>query len=132
MQKRIISILPIFMVAYSSLRFAQLQSWQMKVMPATLFGGIKTRKMSQLQTQFKIALDHSVANNTPLGGLKLDKSKCFDRLIPTTSCALMLAIVVPKEIVTVDFENFYLTKFGLQPFLQHHQMVLCKVAASPC
>ena len=115
MQKRIISILPIFMLSYTSLRFAQLQSWQTQVMPKTLFGGIKTRKMSQLQTQFKLALDKSVADGSPLGGLKLDKSKCFDRLIPSTSCAIMLAIGVPKEIVTV-FANIYA---GMRKYLSY-------------
>ena len=115
LQKRIISVLPIFMISYTSVRFKQMQNWQTKVMPPTLFGGIRNRKMSQLQTQFKIALDQASVDDVPLCGLKLDKSKCFDRLIPSTSCALMLAIGVPTVVVTM-FANMYR---GMRKYLSY-------------
>lgn len=100
MNKRIISVFPVFALAYTSARFHQLQNWQLQVMPQTLFGGIKTRKMSQLQTSLKIHIDQASCDNQPLIGMKLDKSKCFDRLIPSITSALFLAIGVPKTLVT--------------------------------
>ena len=48
LQKRLITILPIFLLAYSGLRFRQLQSWQNEIMPRELFGGIKGRFMTSV------------------------------------------------------------------------------------
>ena len=106
LQKRLISLLPIFLLCYTSLRFRQLQAWQMQQLPQQLFGGIKNRKMSQLQTQLRLALDNAKSTGNHLIGIKLDKAKCFDRLIPSIASALMLAFGVPTEVVMV-FSQIY-------------------------
>ena len=106
LQKRLISLLPIFMVTYTSLRYSQLASWQAKVMPENLFGGIKGRKLSHLQTGFKLRLDEARSTNAQMIGIKLDKSKCFDRLIPSVSAAIMLALGVPFQVVNM-FAKLY-------------------------
>ena len=106
LQKRLISLLPIFLLCYTSLRFRQLQAWQMQQLPQQLFGGIKNRKMSQLQTQLRLALDNAKSTGNHLIGIKLDKAKCFDRLIPSIASALMIAFGVPTEVVMV-FSQIY-------------------------
>ena len=115
MQKRIISVFPIFIIAYTSARFHQLQHWQNQIMPKNLFGGIKTRKMAQLQTAVKLHIDQASVDSQPLAGLKLDKSKCFDRLIPATTSALFLAVGIPKTLVT-----FFVCMYqGLRRYLSY-------------
>ena len=106
LQKRLISLLPIFLLCYTSLRFRQLQSWQMQQLPQQLFGGIKSRRMSQLQTQLRISLDEAKASGAHLIGVKLDKAKCFDRLVPSIASALMLAFGAPAPVVMV-FSQMY-------------------------
>ena len=113
LQKRLISLLPIFMVTYTSLRFKQLANWQATVMPKNLFGGIKGRKISHLQTDLKLKLDCARTENQKIVGIKLDKSKCFDRLIPGISAAIMLSLGVPFPVVNI-FAKLY---NGLQRFL---------------
>ena len=99
MQKRIVSVFPIFLIAYTSARYHQLQNGFIEVMPQSLYGGIKARKMAQLQTAMKLSIGQASADGQPLVGLKLDKSKCFDRLIPSTTSMLLLAIGIPKSLV---------------------------------
>ena len=48
MQKRIISIVPIFMLSDISLRFSQLQQRQAKVMPPTLLGDSSKSPLTNL------------------------------------------------------------------------------------
>lgn len=106
LQKRLISLLPIFLLCYTSLRYHQLQRWQQSQMPPQLFGGIKARQMSQLQARIRLALDDSKTNGDHLIGVKIDKAKCFDRLVPTIASALMLAFGVPSTVVMV-FSQLY-------------------------
>ena len=106
LQKRLISILPIFMITYTSLRFKHLQHWQTNTLPGNLFGGIQTRKMSQLQMHFRLTLDDARRQNQALIGVKLDKSKCFDRLLPDVSCVILLGLGVPQSTLRV-FASLY-------------------------
>ncbi len=106
LQKRLISLLPIFLLCYTSVRFRQLQSWQMWHLPKQLYGGIKNRKMSQLQSQIRLSLDNAKESGQHLIGIKLDKAKCFDRLIPSVASALMLAFGVPSSVVMM-FSQIY-------------------------
>lgn len=113
LQKRLISLLPIFMVTCTSLRFKRLATWQATVTPRNLFGGIKGRKLSHLQTDLKLQLDNARTNQSEIIGIKLDKSKCFDRLIPSVSAAIMLSLGSPFQVVNM-FARLY---NGLQRFL---------------
>ena len=99
LQKRLISLLPIFLLCYTSLRYRQLQQWQQTQMPQQLFGGIKNRQMSQLQTKVRLSLDDARQTGNHIVGIKLDKAKCFDRLVPNIASALMIAFGVPVNVV---------------------------------
>ena len=100
LQKRIISLLPVFTLAYSGLRFKQLQQWQAQVLPTNLFGGIKGRRLADVHSMIRLELDEAFTSKNPIVGIKLDKAKCFDRLVPSVSAALLLALGIPKTIVT--------------------------------
>ena len=99
MQKRLITLLPAILLTYTGLRFRQLQAWQQSVIPPNLCGAIKGRTMTSVHTQLRMDLDIAKRDSTPLVGLKLDKSKCFDRLIPAMAGVLMLAFGLPRGIV---------------------------------
>ena len=103
------------MVTSTSLRFRQLATWQAGVMPKNLFGGIKGRKLWHLQTRFKLSLDNARSNDIQFVGIKLDKSKCFDRLIPSISAAIMLAMGEPFQVGNVWAKLYS----GLQRYLSH-------------
>ena len=99
MQKRLITVLPIMLLAYTGARFQQLQAWQQVFMPKELHGGIKTRRMASIPIDLQLQLDEARQSKTSMLGLKLDKSKCFDRIVPNFAAALMLSFGVPKHIV---------------------------------
>ena len=106
LQKRIISLMSVFVVAYTGLRYSQLHVWQAQTLPKELFGGIKERHMSDVFNQLQLQVDDSVSKKDGLIGLKLDKSKCFDRLVPSISAALFIAYGLPSTI-TLFFTKFY-------------------------
>ena len=96
MQKRIISLLPIFLLAYTGLRFRQLQIWQNNVFPRELKGGIKGRTMSEIPTDLRLCIDSAKQDKAPVVGIKLDKSKCFDKIVHSTAAVLVLSLDVQK------------------------------------
>ena len=106
MQKRLITVLPIMLLAYTGARFQQLQKWQQNFLPAELQGGIKGRKMESIPVELQLQLDEARKDKTSLLGLKLDKSKCFDRIVPSFAAALMLSFGVPKNVIRV-FTKLY-------------------------
>ena len=101
LQKRIISVLPILMLAYTGCRFRHLKQWQMNSMPMALQGGIPKRRMDAVHTHMKLVIDRAVADHVPVIGVKLDKAKCFDRIIPAYASALMLSYGVPSFVVNI-------------------------------
>ena len=52
--------------------------------------------MVAIPNTLHIEIDESYASHNDLVGLKLDKSKCFDRLMPSVTAALVLAYGLPK------------------------------------
>ena len=106
LQKRLITLLPVILLAYTGARFVHLKHWQMVVMPHQLQGGIPKRHMAAIHTRFALSLDHNRNEKCDLIGVKIDKAKCFDRIIPSYAAALMLAFGVPKRIV-VMFVKIY-------------------------
>ena len=69
LQKRIISIFPIFLIAYTSARYRQLQSWLIDTMPPSLYGGIKTRKLLTFKPWSSCTLTKLFLTRIPLLGL---------------------------------------------------------------
>ena len=106
MQKRLITVLPVLYLAYSGARFRQLRGWQINSMPSQLVGGVQGRNMSCIQTQLKLDLDVAETQGFDLIGMKLDKAKCFDRIIPSFASCLMLAFGIDRRIVTI-FSKLY-------------------------
>lgn len=103
MNKRLISILPALLLAYTGSRYEQLQSWQLASMPSCIIGGIRGRTMPSLHTDLRLELDTAKVDHQDLVGVKLDNAKCFDRILPAHTCALFLAFGLPKA-----FVSFYL------------------------
>lgn len=84
-------------------------------MPQGVLGGIRNRHMSTLYNEMRIDLDGAVIDKTPLIGLKLDKAKAFDRMVPEFAAALFLAFGLPKSLV-----NFFLKIYrGLHRHLSY-------------
>lgn len=96
LQKRLITLMPCVLVAYTGRRFAQLAEWQATTMPRAIQGAISGRNMSAVHHQLRVDIDQSRIQGEPLVGIKLDKSKCFDRLIPQQIAALFLAFGLPQ------------------------------------
>ena len=115
MRKRLITVLPIFLLAYSGTRFAQLKHWQQIAMPSQLQAGIQGRQMSTVSNMMKLHVDIAHATDDPIVGVKLDKAKCFDRIVPEYIAALFLAFGLPKNFVSF-FTRMYrgLTRHVLQ------------------
>ena len=101
LNKRLITVLPPLLLAYTGTRFRQLQSWQSTILPRQLCGGIPQRSMTDISVGLRLDIDQSYAQDEPLIGIKLDQSKCFDRLIPQFTAALFLAMGLPKGIVNL-------------------------------
>ncbi len=115
LQKRLITVLPVFLLAYSGLRFRQLQDWQSKYLPIQLFGGIKSRYMTSVATKLRLEIDEAKSCHSHILGIKLDKSKCFDRLVASTTVALFSAFGIPQAI-----SNFFLQMYsGLRRYLTY-------------
>lgn len=99
LSKRLISLQSVFTLLYTGLRFMQLQQWQQEVMPPQLKGGVKGRQMSEVHMTMQMEIDKAHSFQGSFAGLKLDKAKCFDRLMPKLCAAIFLALGLPKGFV---------------------------------
>ena len=106
MNKRLITILPALILSYTGARYEQLQEWQQRTMPSAIIGGIKGRTMPLLHTALRLDIDTAKHENQGLIGVKLDKAKCFDRILPQHTAALFLAFGLPIGFVTL-FTKMY-------------------------
>ena len=97
--KRLISLQSVFTLLYTGLRFLQLQQWQQDVMPPQLKGGVKGRQMSEVHMTMQLEIDKAHSFQGSFAGLKLDKAKCFDRLMPRLCAAIFLALGLPQGFV---------------------------------
>lgn len=127
LSKRLISLLSVLLLSYTGLRYRQLQEWQNKCLPIQLFGGIKHRKMSSVHSQMQLQIDAAHMNNFDLVGLKLDKSKCFDRLVPKIAACLFIAFGLP-----VGLTRFFLLMYqGLKRFMCYKQWISTRATTAP-
>ena len=101
LQKRLITVLPALALAYTGTRFRQLQTWQTLALPRTIFGAVKGRKMPTIANTIRLDIDNANENNEAVVGLKLDKSKCFDRINPDYAAALFISFGLPSSIVAM-------------------------------
>ena len=101
LNKRLITILSPLLLAYSGTRFRHLHAWQSEHMHSSLFGGIRNRSMTAVSNGLRLDIGTARASSDHLVGIKLDQSKCFDRIIPSVAGAFMLALGIPPGIVNV-------------------------------
>ena len=99
LSKRLISLQSAFTLLYTGLRFLQLQQWQQDVLPPQLKGGIKGRHMAEVHMTTQMEIDRAHSLHGHFAALKLDKAKCFDRLMPKLCAAIMLALGLPQAFV---------------------------------
>ena len=80
--RRLISLLSVYYLAYSKARFQSTIEWQAKTFPKNLCGAVPGRKASDISHNLAITNELAIANGEGRIGIKLDRSKCFDRIIP--------------------------------------------------
>lgn len=86
--RRLISLLNIFYLAYSRARFVDTIPWQKVTFPKQVVGGIPGRKSSDISHTIAIRCEASCMQKQPICGIKIDRQKCFDRVIPRIIVAL--------------------------------------------
>ena len=106
MNKRLITIIPPLLLAYTGARYAQLQQWQNQAFPNAIVGGVKHRAMSSLYNEVRLELDVANLDQETVCGIKIDKSKAFDRILPQFAACLFVAFGIPIYVVSV-FLRFY-------------------------
>lgn len=79
--QRLIALLCIPYLAYSKARFTECIPWQLAVFPKNVCGGISGRKSSDITHTLAMESEHSIAFGQAIIGIKLDRSKCFDRVV---------------------------------------------------
>ena len=101
LNKRIITVLPALLLAYTGSRYKQLQPWLLTALPPAILGGVQERHMASLYNEVRLELDMAQSESSPVVGVKLDKSKAFDRIVPAYAAMLMLAFGLPRSVVNV-------------------------------
>ena len=119
LNKRLITVLPALLLAYTGSRYAQLQQWQQQIMPSSILGGIRGRTMSTLYNDLRLHIDCAKLDNVPLVGIKLDKAKAFDRIVPAFAGVLFLGFVLPQGFVNVFLKLYQ----GLHRHLSYRRWV---------
>ena len=79
--QRLIALLCVPYLAYSKARFTECIPWQLAVFPKNVCGGISGRKSSDITHTLAMESEHSIALGQAIIGIKLDRSKCFDRVV---------------------------------------------------
>ena len=69
MNKRLITIIPALLLAYTGARYEQLQSWQEATMSSSIIGGIKGRTMPLLHTALRLDIDTALHAGQDLIGV---------------------------------------------------------------
>ena len=99
--KKQITVLPPLLLAYTGARYAQLQQWQQQAFPSAIIGGVKHRAMSNLSNEVRLELDSANLDGDTVVGIKLDKSKAFDRIIPQFAACLFVAFGIPTHVASI-------------------------------
>lgn len=81
--RRLITLLNIPYLMYTRARFKQSIPWQLQTFPANVCGGVPGRDSAQISHKIAAECEVSILKNEGLIGIKLDRSKCFDRVAPT-------------------------------------------------
>ena len=98
---RLISLLSGLYLSWSRARFKQLEDWQLAVFPRSLSGGIKGRHAADIYHGIGLQAEQAVAGRDPLVGIKLDGSKCFDRIVPHVVEAFAMKLGCDQRVFVV-------------------------------
>ena len=110
--RRLINLLNIHYLLWSKVRFQHLVPWQSSVIPSNVCGGVKGRKTSDIAHHVAIRNEISLISKQPVIGVKLDRSKCFDRILVNIINDIALRLGIPKRFLNVwmqvynDFKRF--------------------------
>ncbi len=80
--RRLISLLSAQYLAYSRARFRASIPWQLKTFPDNLTGAVPGRQASDVSHILAIKNELAISQGQGRVGIKLDRSKCFDRVVP--------------------------------------------------
>ena len=80
--RRLISLLSIPYLLYSKARFSDTQEWQSLTFPSSMCGGIQNRKTSDVSHHLAIQSERAILSNEAICGIQIDRSKCFDKIVP--------------------------------------------------
>ena len=120
LSKRLITLLSPLYLAYTRVRFQQCMWWQLKIFPKNLCGGVATRKTTDISHHLAIRSEIAVASGKSLVGIKIDRSKCFDRIIPKIVAAIGEKLGLDSKYLHV-WQQLYC---GFQRFLTYEQFIL--------
>ena len=106
LSKRLIAVLPICYLAWSSARFRASTAWQRTVLPPEVVGGVPGRRVEDITHHMALDLHEARATDTPFAGIQVDRSKCFDRLMPRQIVALLTALGFPAAVARAWCGNY--------------------------
>lgn len=110
--KRLITLLSLPYLVWSKARFSHLQAWQEQILPKQLSGGIRGRQPADVAHRISAATEAAILQKRSLMGVKLDRAKCFDRILPQTIAALGRSLGLPEQYLRVwlavyaDFKRY--------------------------
>lgn len=107
--RRLINLLNIHYLLWSKVRFQHLTKWQQDVFPRTVCGGVKGRQTSDIAHHIAIANELALSTNKPVVGVKIDRSKCFDRIAINIVVCIARRLGVPERFIKVWtqlYQNF--------------------------
>ena len=124
--RRLINLMNIHYLLWSKVRFQHLSKWQTEVFPVTVCGGVKGRQTSDIAHNIAVRTELALATNDPVVGVKIDRSKCFDRIAVNIIECIARRLGVPERFLRVWTQIY--KKF--QRFLTLGQYIDCEPLAS--
>ena len=123
--RRLISLLSAQYLAYSRARFRCTIPWQLKTFPDNLTGAVPGRQASNISHHLAIKNELAIAQGQGRIGIKLDRSKCFDRVVPELVGLIAIRLGMDPGFVRAwtslykGFQRFisygnFITKTGLE------------------
>jgi len=98
---RLIALLSIPYLLWSKVRFQDLTPSMHDVFPSEIFGGIKGKKTSDVAHHIAIRCERAIAMKQDVIGIKIDRSKCFDRIDVPIIATLAAKLGMPQQFLYV-------------------------------
>eukprot|EP00438_Fugacium_kawagutii_P002017 Skav204964 [mRNA] locus=scaffold3912:163221:165989:+ [translate_table: standard] len=78
-----------------------LEQWQRRVFPSNVMGGVKGKKTSDVFHHLAIMTEKAIIEKSDAVGIKLDRTKCFDRICPSLIKHFGIALGIDPRFFTV-------------------------------